>query len=135
MELLISMIMSISLCGLLGIRLNLVPFEILPFVIVVIGSENMSVLIDAIVNTPVSLNVPSRISKGLRKVGVSISVTVISDIVLLGIIANVVMVDAVREFCIFAIFSLVMDYFMQMTFFITVLSIDMQRLEVSIERG
>lgn len=99
--------------------------------IVVVGSENMFALTNAIVNTPLSLTVPARIAQGLSKVGVSITVTVLSDILLLSIITSVIGVRAVREFCIFAICSLVMDYFMQMTFFVTVLSIDMQRLEVS----
>ncbi|KAJ1033056.1 hypothetical protein NDA16_000335 [Ustilago loliicola] len=130
-QLLISMIMSVSICALLGIRLTMVPWELLPFVIVVVGSENMFSLTKAIVNTPLSLTVSSRIAHGLGKVGVPITFTTLADILLLVIIAFFIGVRAVREFCIFAIFSLVMDWFLQMTFFITVLSIDMQRLELA----
>ena len=130
-QLLISMIMSVSICALLGIRLTLVPWELLPFVIVVVGSENMFSLTKAIVDTPLSLTVSSRIAHGLGKVGVPITLTTLADILLLLIIALFLDVRAVREFCIFAIFSLIMDWFLQMTFFITVLSIDMQRLELA----
>lgn len=130
-QLLISMIMSVSICALLGIRLTLVPWELLPFVIVVVGSENMFSLTKAIVDTPLSLTVSSRIAHGLGMVGVPITLTTLADILLLLTITFLIEVRAVREFCIFAIFSLIMDWFLQMTFFITVLSIDMQRLELA----
>ncbi|PWZ02355.1 hypothetical protein BCV70DRAFT_157681 [Testicularia cyperi] len=130
-QLLISMIMSISICALLGIRLSLVPWELLPFVIVVVGTENMFSLTKAIIDTPISLPVSSRIALGLSKTGVSITLTTLADILLLLVIAIFIGVRAVREFCVFAIFSLMMDWFLQMTFFVTVLSIDMQRLELA----
>jgi hypothetical protein len=130
-QLLISMVMSVSICALLGIRLALVPWELLPFVIVVVGSENMFSLTKAIIDTPLSLTVSSRIAHGLGKVGVPITLTTLADILLLLVIAFFIGVRAVREFCIFAIFSLMMDWFLQMTFFVTVLSIDMQRLELA----
>uniref|UniRef100_V5EU67 SSD domain-containing protein n=1 Tax=Kalmanozyma brasiliensis (strain GHG001) TaxID=1365824 RepID=V5EU67_KALBG len=130
-QLLISMITSVSICALLGIRLTLVPWELLPFVIVVVGSENMYSLTKAIVDTPLSLPVSSRIAHGLGKVGLPITLTTLADIVLLLVIALFIGVRAVREFCIFAVFSLVMDWFLQMSFFVTILSIDMQRLELA----
>ena len=130
-ELIISMTLAISICALCGVRLTLVPWEILPFVVVVIGSENMFVLTNAIISTPISLSVSSRVATGLEKVGVPIAVTVLSDVVLMTTIMMLVDVRAVREFCIFAIFSLIVDFFMQMTLYSTVLSIDLQRLELA----
>ncbi|KDN53049.1 hypothetical protein K437DRAFT_271841 [Tilletiaria anomala UBC 951] len=130
-ELIIAMIMSISVCSLLGIRLALVPWEIMPFVILVVGSENMFVLTKAMVSTPVSLPVSTRMALGLASVGVSITLTVASDVLLISVIASVTPVAAVREFCIFAICLLIMDWFLQITFFVTILSVDMQRLELA----
>ncbi|EPQ30490.1 uncharacterized protein PFL1_02016 [Pseudozyma flocculosa PF-1] len=130
-ELIIGMVMSVSICALLGIRLTLVPWELLPFVVVVVGSENMFVLTSAIVNTPLSLTVPARIAHGLSKAGGPIAMTTVADMALLSFIALSIGVRAVKEFCIFAILSLVMDFFLQMTFFVTILSIDMQRLELA----
>ncbi|KAE8234791.1 hypothetical protein CF326_g172 [Tilletia indica] len=130
-ELCISLITSVSICALLGVRLTLLPWEILPFVIAVIGSENMFNLTAAIVDTPVDLPVTSRVAIGLSQAGIPILITVLSDVLLLGTLAFFVTVRAVHEFCIFAICSLVIDYFMQMTFFVTVLSIDLQRLELA----
>ena len=39
-------------------------------------------------------------------------------------------VPAVQEFCLFALVGLSTDFFLQMVFFATILSIDMRRLEV-----
>ncbi|PWN34220.1 uncharacterized protein FA14DRAFT_161689 [Meira miltonrushii] len=130
-ELVISMTLAISVCALSGIRLTLVPWEILPFVIVVIGSENMFALTNAIVSTSTSLSVGARLAAGFEKAGVPIAVTVLSDVLLMATISFVVNVRAVREFCIFAIFALIVDFFMQFYLYATVLSIDMQRLELA----
>lgn len=130
-ELIISMTLAVSICALSGIRLTLIPWEILPFVIVVIGSENMFSLTNAIVSTSTSLSVGARLAAGFEKAGVPIAVTVLSDVLLMSTISFVVNVRAVREFCIFAIFALIVDFFMQFYLYATVLSIDMQRLELA----
>jgi hypothetical protein len=130
-ELVISMTLAVSICALVGVRLTLIPWETLPFVIVVIGSENMFALTNAIIATPTSLNVASRLATGFGEVGVPIAITVASDVSLMCTIALLVDVPAVREFCIFAIFALIVDFFMQMSFYATVLSIDIQRLELA----
>lgn len=40
-----------------------------------------------------------------------------------------------QEFCLFAVVGLVSDFFLQMLFFTTVLSIDIRRMEVGTEHG
>jgi cobalamin synthase len=45
---------------------------------------------------------------------------------------SLINVPALQEFCLFACVSVVMDFFMQITFFTTILSIDIRRLEVSL---
>ncbi|KAK0555111.1 hypothetical protein OC845_000485 [Tilletia horrida] len=113
-ELAISLITSVSICALM-----------------VIGSENMFNLIDAIVDSPVDLPVATRVGLGLSQAGIPILITVLSDVLLLSVMAFFITVRAVHEFCIFAICSLIIDFFMQMTLFVTVISIDLQRLELA----
>ena len=129
-QLCVSTIMSISLLELCGWRLRLLPWTVVPFVIVVVGVENMLTITRAIVSTSISLPVPERVGQGMAKVGPVIGMTVLSDLTLLGI-AGYVIPGTIREFCIFASVVSVIDYFLQSTFFITVLSVDIQRLEVS----
>lgn len=128
-QLCVSTIMSISLLELCDWRLRLIPWTVVPFVIVVVGVENMLTIARAVVSTSISLPVPERVGQGMAKVGPVIGMTVLSDLTLLAI-AGYLLPGMIREFCIFASVVSVIDYFLQSTFFITILSVDIQRLEV-----
>ncbi|KAJ3172098.1 hypothetical protein HDU88_006912 [Geranomyces variabilis] len=122
--------MSVGLCSMLGVKTSLVPWEALPFLIIVVGVENISVLTNAVVKTSLDLPVKERVGLGLSKVGASMTLSLGGEMLLL-LIASTTSIPALQEFCLFAAVSIVMDYFMQITFFITILSIDIRRLELS----
>jgi hypothetical protein len=107
-----------------------VPYYILPFVILIVGVENMSAICKAVYSVPVSYSVPDRVGIGLAKVGPSLLFTSLSDIAVLALIIVVVKLAPVRDFCLFAIILIVVHFWMLITFFLTVLSIDCQRLEL-----
>jgi hypothetical protein len=86
--------------------------------------------IDAVGKTPVTLSVKQRIAEGLSHAGTSNTLKVVSYNCILGVMGGIGS-GAVRQFCWFAIVVLVAHWFLAHTFFITVLSIDIQRLEVS----
>lgn len=98
--------------------------------IIVVGVENINILVHAVVETSMDLPVKERVGRGLGAVGVSITLTLVAELGLLGIGAMTT-IPAVQEFCTFAIAAVFMDYILQMTFFITVISIDIRRLELS----
>ncbi|KAJ3023399.1 hypothetical protein HKX48_003316 [Thoreauomyces humboldtii] len=124
------LIMSVGLCSILGVQTSLVPWEAFPFLIIVVGVENISVLTNAVVMTSLDLPVKERVGLGLSKVGASMTLSLGGEMCLL-IIASATSIPALQEFCLFAAVSIVMDYFMQITFFVTILSIDIRRLELS----
>ncbi|KAG0042083.1 hypothetical protein BGZ83_000919 [Gryganskiella cystojenkinii] len=126
----VSLLMSIGVCSVFGVTLTLMPWEILPFMIIVVGVENINILVHAVVETSMDLPVKERVGRGLGAVGVSITLTLIAELCLL-IIGAMTTIPAVQEFCTFAIAAVIMDYVLQMTFFITVISIDIRRLELS----
>ncbi|KAI8600321.1 sterol-sensing domain of SREBP cleavage-activation-domain-containing protein [Dissophora ornata] len=126
----VSLMMSIGLCSVFGVTLTLMPWEILPFMIIVVGVENINILVHAVVETSMDLPVKERVGRGLGTVGVSITMTLLAELCLL-IIGAMTTIPAVQEFCTFAIAAVIMDYLLQMTFFITVISIDIRRLELS----
>ncbi|KPP65228.1 hypothetical protein Z043_116372 [Scleropages formosus] len=86
-----SLLMSVGLCTLFGLTPTLNGGEIFPYLVVVIGLENVLVLTKSVVSTPVDLEVKLRIAQ----------------------------------------VGLVSDFFLQMLFFTTVLSIDIRRMEIS----
>jgi Sterol-sensing domain of SREBP cleavage-activation len=73
--------------------------------------------------------VKERIALGLSEAGASNTLKVVTCNAALGVIA-VVAPGAIRQFCVFAIVVLVAHWFLVHTFFVAVLSIDLQRLEV-----
>jgi hypothetical protein len=106
--------------------------KLLPFVLVIIGVENTFILTNAVTSTSMELDVKERVGKGLEKVGVSITKNLFTRLFVLFIISTVI--DLVQEFCIFTSVAIVIDYLLQMSFFVTTLSIDLRRLEVVICR-
>ncbi|KAF8655806.1 hypothetical protein AX16_002891 [Volvariella volvacea WC 439] len=128
-EIAASTVTSLSVCALVGFKVTMVPWELLPIVIVFVGAENMFNLVDAVGKTHVTLSVKQRIAEGLSYAGTSNTLKVVCYNIILGIIA-VFSVGAIKQFCTFAIVVLVAHWFLAHTFFIAVLSIDIQRLEL-----
>ncbi|KAF9168058.1 hypothetical protein DFQ26_001761, partial [Actinomortierella ambigua] len=126
----VSLVMSIGICSVFGVRMTLIAWEILPFMIIVVGVENINILVHAVVETSMDLPVKERVGRGLATVGVSITMTLLAELCLL-IVGAMTTIPAVQEFCTFAIAAVIMDYLLQMTFFITVISIDIRRLELT----
>lgn len=87
------------------------------------------VQIDEVVKTPITLPVKERIGVGLGKAGTSNTGRVIAYNTIIGVIAFFSS-GAIHQFCVFAIVVLVAHWFLIHTFFVAVLSIDIQRLEV-----
>jgi len=102
---------------------------LLPFVLVIVGVENMFVLTNAVTSTSMELDVKERVGRGLEKVGVSMTKTLFTGFFLL-LICSATSINSVQEFCIFTSVAMIIDYLLQMSFFITTLSIDLRRLEV-----
>lgn len=85
--------------------------------------------VEAVVKTSITLPVKERIAEGLSRAGTSNSLKVLTYNVILGIIAFFAR-GATRQFCAFAVVVLVAHWFLVHTFFVAVLSIDLQRLEL-----
>ncbi|TFY65026.1 hypothetical protein EVJ58_g2229 [Rhodofomes roseus] len=128
-ELIVSTITSLSVCALVGFRMTMVPWELFPIIVMFIGVENMFHIVDAVLRTPVTIPVKERTAQGLSQAGTSNTLKVVSYNAVLGVIAFFSS-GAIRQFCAFSIVVLVAHWFLVHTFFVTVLSIDIQRLEL-----
>ncbi|GAA5835482.1 hypothetical protein JCM9279_004554 [Rhodotorula babjevae] len=130
-ELTASGIMSVSICWLMEWDLGLVPWNLLAFLVLTSGLDNMILVLRAIASTDVNLPVPQRMSVGLRAVGVEMTVLLaVEEVMALGLLWWVE-ISVMREWIRFGAVVLVVDYFLELTFFSTVLSIDIQRLELA----
>lgn len=125
-----SLVTSLGICSIAGVRLTLVPWEILPFLAIFVGVENATRIIKAVVSTSIDLPVKERIGFGLSSAGPSMTRMLLTELVLLTG-CSLLSVPALEEFCFFASVAIVVDYILHLTFFITILSIDIRRLELS----
>jgi hypothetical protein len=122
--------MSMGILDIAGVTIRLMQWEVLPFLIIAVGVENIFVITNAVSTTSIDLPVNERIGRGLGKVGVSITVAVFGELCLF-VFGTLTSIPAAQEFSLFASVAVVVDFFLQITFFATVLSIDVRRLELS----
>lgn len=129
-----SLFMSVGLCFFFGLTLSMQGKEIFPYLVILVGLENVLVLTKSVVSTPQHLDVKIRIAQGLSKEGWSITKNILVEITILTI-GLATFVPVIQEFCIFAITGLISDFFLQMFFFSTILGIDIHRMEITAEKS
>jgi hypothetical protein len=124
-----SILASFTICGLLQINLAQIPQEAYPFVVLVIGLENIFRLINAVVAYPPEMMNTQRIANGMADMGHSSLASAAQNLLILWLLSLVVS-PGVAAFCAFAAVALLFDYFFLLTFFLAVLSVDIRRLEL-----
>ncbi|GAA5931562.1 uncharacterized protein JCM15063_001502 [Sporobolomyces koalae] len=130
-ELCSSGIMSVSICWLMGWNLGLVPWNLMAFLVLTSGLDNMILVLRAISQTDLNLPVPERMALGLRQVGVEMTVLLLVEELIAAWLLWFVEITVMRQWIRFGAVVLAVDYFLELTFFSTVLSIDIQRLELA----
>ncbi|KNC87701.1 hypothetical protein SARC_00207 [Sphaeroforma arctica JP610] len=128
--LLISLSMSVGICQMFGFVPTLVVVEVIPFLIIAVGVENIFFITHAVVATPLDNSVHHRVAEGLSNTGNKVVVYLLAEL-MLTIVGSLSSIDALREFSIFTFFSLLVDFYLQIIFFPAVLSIDIRRMELS----
>lgn len=127
-----SLSMTVGICFFFGLTLSLSGKEVFPYLVIIVGLENVLVLTKSVVSTPAHLDVKIRVAQALSKEGWSITKNLLTEVTILTI-GLFTFVPAIQEFCIFAIVGLVNDFFLQIMFFSTILAIDIRRTELSNE--
>uniref|UniRef100_A0A8B9VPR9 SSD domain-containing protein n=1 Tax=Anas zonorhyncha TaxID=75864 RepID=A0A8B9VPR9_9AVES len=94
-----SLLMSVGLCTLFGLTPTLNGGEIFPYLVVVIGLENVLVLTKSVVSTPVDLEVKLRIAQGLSNESWSIMKNMATElgIILIGYFTLVPAIQVIAE--------------------------------------
>ncbi|CAM9475163.1 unnamed protein product [Discosporangium mesarthrocarpum] len=109
-----------------------VPFtslgQILPFILVAIGVDDMFIIVSAYDQTPSTIPVEERVGTALARSGLSITYTSLTDFVafMLGSTASL---PAVKYFCLYAAVSILFNYILQVTAFVAILAMDSRRME------
>ncbi|XP_065216116.1 sterol regulatory element-binding protein cleavage-activating protein [Planococcus citri] len=104
--------------------------QVFPYLVIIVGLENVLVLMKSVVSTTSHLDVKIRVAQGLSKEGWNITKIFLIEVTILtaGLLT---FVPAIQEFCIFAIVGLLSDLFLQTVFFVTILSLNIKSTEQS----
>ena len=130
----LSGVLSTGMGILAGIGISVllgVPFislvGVVPFLVVSIGIDDMFIIVDEFDRQSKS-NIPvNRVSFALSKVGATITMTTVTDII--AFIASATSsFPAIRYFCIYTALCIGMEFLLQITLFVALLSFDSRRI-------
>ncbi len=124
-----SILASFTICGVLKINLSMIPQNAYPFVVLVLGIENMFRLINAVLAYPPTMATELRIANALGDVGPVSVATAAQNLAILTLLSRVVS-PGVAAFCVFACIAALFDAFFLLTFFLAVLNVDIRRFEL-----
>lgn len=124
-----SVLAAFTICGILNINLSMIPQNAYPFVVLVIGLENMFRIINAVLAYPATMATELRIANALGDVGPVSVLTAAQNVLILSVLARLVS-PGVAAFCAFACIATLFDVFFLLTFFVAVLNVDIRRFEL-----
>jgi len=116
---------SYGFCAYLGLFYSPL-MNVLPFLLLGIGVDDMFVIVNAYDLTDASQDVRARIAQTLYTAGASITVTSMTDVFAFLIGSNTSL-PALRNFCFYAAFGIFFDFLYQVTFFVAWLTLDERR--------
>lgn len=149
---LLSFVISVSIVSILGIKLSLISAEVVPFLILAIGVDNMFIItgtksrINYKYNKNKGLNhfnkypnntsdnnylsIEILIAKTLKEAGPSITVASFCEFLafLVGYLTNI---PALQSFCLAAGFAVFIDYILQITMFVSFVVLDEKRIRAN----
>ncbi|KAF2266945.1 hypothetical protein CC78DRAFT_112485 [Lojkania enalia] len=125
---------SFTVCAYLGINLARIPRPWFPGVVFCFAFGNIFRLINVVLETPPEMPPVQRIGNALGEVG-HLSLAVAGQNLVLIYLCSRVVTPWVADFCVFAAVTLVLDLVFHLTFFLAVLSVDVQRMELQDSLG
>ncbi|XP_060813473.1 NPC intracellular cholesterol transporter 1 homolog 1b-like [Bombus pascuorum] len=121
---------SLGIFGYIGVPTTLLTIEVIPFLVLAVGVDNIFILINTHQRTPRrdGESVPDHIGRIMAEVGPSMLLTSMSECFcfLIGTLSTM---PAVNTFALYAFVSILINFLLQITAFVSLLSLDEQRFE------
>ncbi|KAF3056529.1 Sterol regulatory element-binding protein cleavage-activating protein [Daldinia childiae] len=129
-QIVLAILSSFTICAILKIDLSRLPRLGYPVVIFCMSLENIHRLINAVILTPSENSTSNRVGQAFGETGHVALASVAQNVLLLYGFSKIVS-PGVSAFCTFAAIALMFDFFYLSTFFLSVLSVDVRRTELS----
>ena len=125
---LFSLVIAIGITLYMNIPLSLISSEVVPFLILAIGVDNMFIIVRAEQEVEEKVeNVDERVALALKEVGPSIFTAAFCES-LAFFVGMLTKVPALESFCLVAAIGVLADFLLQITFFCAALSLDARRI-------
>lgn len=137
----LSCLSSFAIVSLMGIKQSLVSAEVVPFLVLAIGADNMFIITTARDRITYKLNLAKKnninqkdysneeqIAMTIKEVGPSITTAALGEFLsfLVGYFTDI---PALESFCLCSSFAVLINYFLQMTVFVALVSLDDERIK------
>lgn len=123
-----SLLVSIGIVLYAGWSLSLISTEVVPFLILAIGVDNMFIIARAEREAPPQIvSIENRVAFGMGRIGPSIFTAAFCEF-LAFIIGMLTDVPALSQFCLVAALAVITDFVLQITTFTAVLTLDSKRI-------
>ncbi|KAL4940851.1 hypothetical protein BDV06DRAFT_195849 [Aspergillus oleicola] len=128
---LMSVSASVGLFSALGVKVTLIIAEVIPFLVLAVGVDNIFLIVHEFERLNVSHpdeEIDERISRAIGRIGPSIFLSAITETVAFALGVFVGM-PAVRNFAVYAAGAVFINAILQVTMFISVLTLNQKRVE------
>lgn len=128
---LMSVTSSVGLFSFVGLKSTLIIAEVIPFLVLAIGIDNIFLIVgefDLLSNTSKDSTIETRLALTLSKIGPSCLMSTLLQFAMF-LLASKVPMPAVRNFAIYSAGAILINFFLQVTCFVSIFYLDQQRLE------
>jgi len=123
-----SVLVSVGLFSAFGVKTSLIIAEVIPFLVLAVGVDNIFILVHCFGRYDLSLPAEERAAMALSEVGPSITLCALSETVAFGL-GGIVSMPAVYNFAGFSAVAIFVDFLLQITCFVALLTLDAKRVE------
>ncbi|KAK9928380.1 hypothetical protein M0R45_025517 [Rubus argutus] len=124
----LSVLGSVGFFSAIGVKSTLIIMEVIPFLVLAVGVDNMCILVHAVKRQPLDLPLEGRISNALMEVGPSITLASLSEVLAFAV-GGFIPMPACRVFSMFAALAVLLDFLLQVTAFVALIVFDFRRTE------
>lgn len=128
---LLSVSASVGFFSMLGVKATLIIAEVIPFLVLAVGVDNIFLLTHELENVNASHpndSVEERVSRAVGHIGPSILLSALCETLTFALGATVAM-PAVRNFALYSAGAVFVNFILQMTMFVSALALDQKRVE------
>ncbi|KAG6699624.1 hypothetical protein I3842_08G075600 [Carya illinoinensis] len=124
----LSVLGSVGFFSAIGVKSTLIIMEVIPFLVLAVGVDNMCILVHAVKRQPTELPLEGRMSNALVEVGPSITLASLSEVLAFAV-GSFIPMPACRVFSMFAALAVLLDFLLQVTAFVALIVFDFLRAE------